>query len=148
MGSSRCAIKAGRVEIDMVGGSRGLERRPEPENSHISCIRAPRAASTPTSCAEACRVATIAERELDPHGAPACARPTIICAGAGESRGPSLPEWRGPRHVVGGLTREVPMRSFILACIAVAVIAVVGAAVLSELQESSKEAFSTEAARL
>jgi hypothetical protein len=45
-------------------------------------------------------------------------------------------------------TREVPMRSFIFACIAVAVIAVVGAAVLSEFQESSKEAFSTDAVRL
>jgi hypothetical protein len=45
-------------------------------------------------------------------------------------------------------TREVPMRSFILACIAVAVIAVVGGAVLSEFQESSKEAFSTVAVRL
>jgi hypothetical protein len=40
------------------------------------------------------------------------------------------------------------MRSFIFACIAVAVIAVVGAAVLSEFQESSKEAFSTSAVRL
>jgi hypothetical protein len=40
------------------------------------------------------------------------------------------------------------MRSFILACIAVAVVAVAGAAVLSEFQESSKEAFSTSAVRL
>jgi hypothetical protein len=40
------------------------------------------------------------------------------------------------------------MRSFIFACIAVAVIAVVGAAVLNERQESSREAFSTEAVRL
>jgi hypothetical protein len=40
------------------------------------------------------------------------------------------------------------MRSFIFACIAIAVIAVVGAAVLSEFQESSKAAFSTEAVRL
>jgi hypothetical protein len=39
------------------------------------------------------------------------------------------------------------MRSFIFACIAIAV-AVAGAAVLSEFQESSKEAFSTEAVRL
>jgi hypothetical protein len=47
-----------------------------------------------------------------------------------------------------GLTREITMRSFIFAFFAVAVIAVVGAAVLSEFQESSKEAFSTEAVRL
>jgi hypothetical protein len=40
------------------------------------------------------------------------------------------------------------MRSFILSCIAVAFIAAVGAAVLSEFQESSKVAFSTEAVRL
>ncbi len=40
------------------------------------------------------------------------------------------------------------MRSFILACIAVAVIAVVGAVVLSEFQESSKEAFATVGVRL
>ncbi len=39
------------------------------------------------------------------------------------------------------------MRSFIFACIAVAVVAVTGAAVLSEFQESSKQAFSTEAVR-
>jgi hypothetical protein len=40
------------------------------------------------------------------------------------------------------------MRSFIFACAAVAIIAVVGAAVLSEFQESSEEAFSTTAVRL
>ena len=40
------------------------------------------------------------------------------------------------------------MRSFIFACIAVAVIAVVGAVVLNERQELSREAFSTEAVRL
>jgi hypothetical protein len=40
------------------------------------------------------------------------------------------------------------MRSFIITCIAVAVIAMVGAAVLTQFQESSKEAFSTEAVRL
>jgi hypothetical protein len=40
------------------------------------------------------------------------------------------------------------LRSFIFACIAVAVIAVVGAVVLEQFQESSKEAFSTEAVRL
>jgi len=40
------------------------------------------------------------------------------------------------------------MRSFFLACIAVVVIAVAGAAVLSKFQESSEEAFSTEAVRL
>jgi hypothetical protein len=40
------------------------------------------------------------------------------------------------------------MRSFVFACIAVAVIAVVGAAVLSELQESSKAAFATSGVRL
>ncbi len=40
------------------------------------------------------------------------------------------------------------MRSFIFACIAVAVIAVVGAVVLNEFQESSKAAFSTTAVRL
>jgi hypothetical protein len=40
------------------------------------------------------------------------------------------------------------MRSFIFACIAVAVIAVTGAVVLSEFQESSEEAFSTTAVRL
>jgi hypothetical protein len=45
-------------------------------------------------------------------------------------------------------TREVPMKSFIFACIAVAVIAVAGAAMLSEFQESSEEAFSTSAVRL
>jgi hypothetical protein len=40
------------------------------------------------------------------------------------------------------------MRSFIFACIAVAVIAAAGAAALSEFQESSKQAFSTSAVRL
>ena len=40
------------------------------------------------------------------------------------------------------------MRSFIFACIAVAVIAVTGAAVLSQFQESSEEAFSTSGVRL
>jgi hypothetical protein len=41
------------------------------------------------------------------------------------------------------------MRSFVFACIAVAVIAVVGAVVLNGFQESSKEAFaSTETVRL
>jgi hypothetical protein len=41
------------------------------------------------------------------------------------------------------------MRSFIFACIAVAVIAVAGAIVLDQFQESSKEAFaSTETVRL
>jgi hypothetical protein len=45
-------------------------------------------------------------------------------------------------------TREVPMRSFIFACIAVAVIALVGGVVLNDFQESSKEAFSTSAVRL
>jgi hypothetical protein len=44
--------------------------------------------------------------------------------------------------------REVPVRSFIFAFIAVAVIAVVGGVVLKEFQESSKEAFSTSAVRL
>jgi hypothetical protein len=45
-------------------------------------------------------------------------------------------------------TREVPTRSFIFACIAVAVIAVAGATILSEFQESSEQACSTEAVRL
>jgi hypothetical protein len=40
------------------------------------------------------------------------------------------------------------MRSFILACIAVVVIAMAGAAVLSVFQESAAEAFSTGAVRL
>jgi hypothetical protein len=40
------------------------------------------------------------------------------------------------------------MRSFVLACIAVAVIATAGAAVLGVFQESSTAAFSTEAVRL
>jgi hypothetical protein len=40
------------------------------------------------------------------------------------------------------------MRSFILACIAVAVIAMASAAVLSVFQESAAAAFSTEAADL
>jgi hypothetical protein len=40
------------------------------------------------------------------------------------------------------------MRSFIFACIAVAVIAVLGATALNAFQESSKEAFSTVAVRL
>jgi hypothetical protein len=40
------------------------------------------------------------------------------------------------------------MRSFIFACIVVAVIAVAGAAILTEFQESSEQAFSTEAVRL
>jgi hypothetical protein len=40
------------------------------------------------------------------------------------------------------------MRSFILACIAVAVIASTGAALLSQFQLSAKEKFSTEAVRL
>jgi hypothetical protein len=40
------------------------------------------------------------------------------------------------------------MRSFIIACIAVAVIAIVGGVILNEFQESSKVAFATEAVRL
>jgi hypothetical protein len=40
------------------------------------------------------------------------------------------------------------MRSFIFACIAVAVIAVAGAVMLNQFQDSSKQAFSTEAVRL
>ena len=40
------------------------------------------------------------------------------------------------------------MRSFIFACIAVAVIAVVGGVALQQFQMSSKEAFSTSAVRL
>jgi hypothetical protein len=40
------------------------------------------------------------------------------------------------------------MRSFILACIAVAVIATASAAILSVFQESATAAFSTEAVRL
>jgi hypothetical protein len=40
------------------------------------------------------------------------------------------------------------MRSFILACIAVAVIAAAGAAVLGHFQEPAAEAFSTGAVRL
>jgi hypothetical protein len=43
---------------------------------------------------------------------------------------------------------EVHMRSFILACIAIAVIASTGVAVLSHFQLSAKEAFSTDAVRL
>jgi hypothetical protein len=44
--------------------------------------------------------------------------------------------------------RPVQMRSFILACIAIAVIASTGAALLSHFQLSAKEQFSTEAVRL
>jgi hypothetical protein len=40
------------------------------------------------------------------------------------------------------------MRSFVLACIAVAVIAVAGAALLNLVQESATTAFSTGAVRL
>jgi hypothetical protein len=40
------------------------------------------------------------------------------------------------------------MRSFVLACIAVAVIATTSAAVLDVFQKSATEAFSTEAVRL
>ena len=40
------------------------------------------------------------------------------------------------------------MRSFVFACIAVAIIAVAAGAVLSKFQESSEEAFSTSAVRL
>jgi hypothetical protein len=40
------------------------------------------------------------------------------------------------------------MRSFVLACIAVAVIALMGAALLNVIQESATEAFSTNAVRL
>jgi hypothetical protein len=40
------------------------------------------------------------------------------------------------------------MRSFILACVAVAVIAAAGAAVLGYFQEQAAVAFSTEAVRL
>jgi hypothetical protein len=40
------------------------------------------------------------------------------------------------------------MRSFILACVAVVVVATAGAAVLSVFQESAAAAFSTEAVRL
>jgi hypothetical protein len=43
---------------------------------------------------------------------------------------------------------EVAMRSFVLACIAVAVIALMGAALLNVIQESATEAFSTNAVRL
>jgi uncharacterized membrane protein affecting hemolysin expression len=43
---------------------------------------------------------------------------------------------------------EIHMRSFILACIAVVVIAMAGAAVLSVFQETAAEAFSTSAVRL
>ncbi len=39
------------------------------------------------------------------------------------------------------------MRSFILACIAAVVIAVIGAVVLDQFQEPAKVAFSTESAR-
>jgi hypothetical protein len=45
-------------------------------------------------------------------------------------------------------SEEVRMRSFILACIAIVVIAMAGAAILSEFQESAAQAFSTEAVRL
>jgi hypothetical protein len=45
-------------------------------------------------------------------------------------------------------SEEVRMRSFILACIAIVVIAMAGAAILSEFQESAARAFSTEAVRL
>jgi hypothetical protein len=44
--------------------------------------------------------------------------------------------------------RRLEMRSFVLACIAAAVIATASAAILSVFQESAKEAFSTEAVRL
>ena len=40
------------------------------------------------------------------------------------------------------------MRSFVLACIAIVLIAAAGAAVLSQLQVSAATAFSTEAVRL
>jgi hypothetical protein len=40
------------------------------------------------------------------------------------------------------------MRSFILACIAVVVVATAGAAVLGVFQESAAKAFATEAVRL
>jgi hypothetical protein len=45
-------------------------------------------------------------------------------------------------------SRRLDMRSFILACVAVAVIATTSAAVLSYFQESADAAFSTEAVRL
>jgi hypothetical protein len=45
-------------------------------------------------------------------------------------------------------SEEVRMRSFILACIAIVVIAMAGAAILSVFQESAAQAFSTDAVRL
>jgi ABC-type uncharacterized transport system permease subunit len=45
-------------------------------------------------------------------------------------------------------SEEIDMRSFILACIAIVVIAMAGAAVLSVFQESAAQAFSTDAVRL
>ena len=80
-----------------------------------------------------------------------CERPTIIREAVEKSRereGSSPAGTRSPRGALPARTREVPMRSFIFACIAVAVIAVVGAVVLSEFQESSKEAFATVGVRL
>jgi ABC-type uncharacterized transport system permease subunit len=46
------------------------------------------------------------------------------------------------------LLKEVRMRSFILACIAIVVIAMAGAAILNVFQESAAQAFSTDAVRL
>jgi hypothetical protein len=46
------------------------------------------------------------------------------------------------------VARRFQMRSFVLACIAVAVIAAVSAAVLSVFQEPAQVAFSTDAVRL
>jgi hypothetical protein len=45
-------------------------------------------------------------------------------------------------------SEEVRMRSFILACIAIVVIAMAGAAILNVFQESAAQAFSTDAVRL
>jgi hypothetical protein len=46
------------------------------------------------------------------------------------------------------ILETVQMRSFILACIAIAVIASTGAALLNHFQLSAKEEFSTDAVRL
>jgi hypothetical protein len=50
--------------------------------------------------------------------------------------------------VDGGESGEIQMRSFILACIAVAVIASASAEVLRHFQVSAEQAFSTKAVRL
>jgi hypothetical protein len=75
------------------------------------------------------------------------ARPMIICASTSQSRRHdyliSVRELYLARRIMRPGRRRWEMRSFVLACIAVAVIATASAAILSVFQESATAAFST-----